>query len=127
MSKQAWAIVAKVRDVDRELTAGHDLHNRVKEVHPEVSFCAWAGQPMKWKKTSREGRRERRLIVEDYFGADAFQLVRKHFPVKQVGHDDILDAFAALWSAERVLRGESSPLPAEPSVDSCGIRMEIVY
>ena len=37
-----------------------------------------------------------------------------------------LDAFAALWSSERVAVGKALLLPAAPPVDSCGLRMEMV-
>jgi len=46
--------------------------------------------------------------------------------VKDVGDDDILDAFAALWSAERIPRGVSQSLPERPPTDRFGLRMEIV-
>ena len=40
--------------------------------------------------------------------------------------DDILDAFAALWTAERIALGISQTIPAVPPKDSFGLRMEIV-
>ena len=127
MSKQAWAIVGKIGEVDEELRAHPRLRKRAREVHPEVSFQAWDGAAMRFRKTSRRGRDERRPLVDRYFGPAAFQMVRDRFRVKDVGHDDILDAFAALWSAERILRGMSRSLPERPPIDPCGLRMEIVY
>jgi predicted RNase H-like nuclease len=82
---------------------------------------------MRYRKTSRAGREERLGVVESYFGSGAFGAVRELYPVGRVGHDDILDAFAALWSAERVLRGDARTLPCRPPVDQRGLRMEIVY
>jgi predicted RNase H-like nuclease len=40
--------------------------------------------------------------------------------------DDILDAMAACWTAERVRRGVGLRLPEGVVVDSRGLRMEIV-
>ena len=51
--------------------------------------------------------------------------MREQFRRSQVGDDDILDAFAALWSAERLLRGEAITLPVEPELDATGLAMEI--
>jgi predicted RNase H-like nuclease len=119
--------VSKIRDVDLAMTAHPTLQSRIREVHPEVSFWAWAGRPMRHRKTRRAGREERIRVVEGYFGAGAFGAVRELYPVRDVGHDDILDAFAALWSAERILTGEAQTLPQRPPVDPRGLRMEIVY
>lgn len=126
ISKQAWGIVPKVREVDVELRARARLRERVREVHPEVSFKEWNGAAMRFRKKSPRGRKERRQLVDRYFGPAAHEVVRDQFLVKDVTHDDILDAFAALWSAERVLRGVSRCLPECPPIDRCGLRMEIV-
>ena len=42
------------------------------------------------------------------------------------GWDDLLDAFAALWTAERILRGEAITVPKVPPEDRYGLRMEMV-
>jgi predicted RNase H-like nuclease len=127
MSKQAWGIVDRIRAVDRELRARPDLQPRVREVHPEVSFCAWNGAAMRSNKKSTAGREQRRRLVNEVFGADAYDAARARFLARDVAHDDILDAFATLWSAERILRGESCSLPESPLLDDFGLRMEIVY
>jgi predicted RNase H-like nuclease len=127
MSKQAWGIVGKVGEIDEELRAHPRLRKRVREVHPEVSFQAWNGAAMRFRKKSRRGRNARRRLVDQHFGPAAYAGVRDRFRVKNVGHDDILDAFAALWSAERILRGAGGTLPKRPPVDPCGLPMEIVY
>jgi predicted RNase H-like nuclease len=127
MSKQAWAIVGRIREVDEELRARARLRTRVREVHPEVSFREWSGAPMRLRKTSHGGLEERRRLVDEHFGPAAFDDVRARFRVKNVGHDDILDAFAALWSAQRILRRASRSLPERPPLDPCALRMEIVY
>jgi predicted RNase H-like nuclease len=128
MSKQAWGIVPNVGEVDEELRTRSRLRRRVREVHPEVSFAAWKGSAMQSGKKSRRGHQERRRLVDRYFGPGAFEEVRKRFPKKKdVADDDILDAFGALWSAERILRGVSRTLPDSPPTDRCGLRMEIAY
>jgi predicted RNase H-like nuclease len=72
-------------------------------------------------------REERRRPVDQHFGSAVCEVVRDRFLVRDVGHDDILDAFAALWSAERILRGVSQSLPDRAPTDCFGLRMEIVY
>lgn len=124
---QAWGIVRKIKEVDDVLSADSSLQQRVREVHPEVSFWAWAAGPMQFGKKTRQGRDERRHLVDDYFGREAVWAVRTEYKVKEVGHDDILDAFAALWTAERILGGTHRRFPEEASTDTKGLRMEIVY
>lgn len=125
---QAWSLYRKIREVDAALRARPDLTSKVREVHPEVSFRAWNDdQPMELKKSTREGRRERRRLVDRDFGSDAFDKVRAGFRVADVAHDDILDAFAALWTASRIHRGLAVTLPEKPVVDAAGLRMEIVF
>jgi predicted RNase H-like nuclease len=51
---------------------------------------------------------------------------RSSLPRGQYGSDDLLDAFAALWSGERVVAGKEFLLPAKPPLDTCGLRMEMV-
>jgi predicted RNase H-like nuclease len=126
MSKQAWAIVAKVREIDALLRADASLRGRMREVHPELCFAEWHGKPMSHSKKRAAGRAERRQLVDRHFGGEAFADVRTRFRASEVADDDILDAFAALWTAERVLRGDSRSVPEEPPIDAAGLPMEIV-
>ncbi len=124
---QSFGIYPKIAEMDALLRRKPDLRQVVREVHPEVSFAAWAGRPMAASKKTRAGRSARLRLVEAHFGPGVFERPRSGWLVKQVAHDDILDAFAALWTAERIACGEADTLPAEPPVDAAGLRMEIVY
>jgi predicted RNase H-like nuclease len=125
LSKQAHAIMWRIREVDAVLRSEPELQARVREIHPEVCFYAWAGRPMQHPKRSPEGRRERLALVNEHF-RDAFEIVRLAVPQRQAADDDILDAFAALWTAERILRGAATTVPAAPPEDRFGLRMEMV-
>ncbi len=128
VSPYAWGIYPKVREVDAALRADAGLQAWVREVHPEVCFWALNGQePMAHGKKKPEGRRERLELIETHFGAGVVEPLRALFPAKDVADDDILDAFAALWTAERVLKEKAETLPADPPVDGAGLRMEMVY
>lgn len=54
ISKQAWAIYPKIREVDEVLHAEAALRNSVVEVHPEVTFSRWAGAPIVAPKRTLE-------------------------------------------------------------------------
>lgn len=119
---QAWAIVPKVREVDAVLSANPALQQRVFEVHPEVSFAEWnGGVPIQHSKRSKAGRASRQALI----GNAVFAAVRQAYSIGQVGHDDIADAFSALWTAERKLLNLAIVIPANPPVDQLGLRMEI--
>lgn len=120
ISKQGWAIVPKVAQVDRLLQRHRHLRGRVYEVHPEVSFAAWnEHEPLAASKHSKEGLDARRALAEAHFGA---------LPAtpKYASENDALDAIAALWTAERILAGRAREL-GDARADLTGLPMRIVY
>ncbi|HJQ39203.1 MAG TPA: DUF429 domain-containing protein [Thermoanaerobaculia bacterium] len=120
ISKQAWAIVPKVAQIDRLLQRHRHLRGRVYEVHPEVSFAAWnEHEPMAASKHSKKGLAARRALAEAHFGS--LPPVPKH-----AGENDALDALAALWTAERILAGRAREL-GDARADLTGLPMRIVY
>ena len=126
ISKQTFAILSKIREVDEFLCGDLKRQSWVREVHPEVCFWAWNGmRPMLHKKKSSAGKAEREALVEAVYG-EAYRAIVGQFRRKDCGRDDVLDAFAALWTAERIAAGLAIRLPAEVVLDSCGLRMEIV-
>jgi predicted RNase H-like nuclease len=94
------------------------------EVHPELSFTLWAPSITMPSKKTEAGRLARLELVEKYLPG-AYAAVRAAIPRKACRDDDILDAFAALWSAERILANTALTLPATPACDSEGLRMQI--
>jgi predicted RNase H-like nuclease len=126
---QAWAIYPKIKDMDDALRRlPTTARRKIREVHPEVCFWAWRdGAAIEHSKKSPEGKAERRRLVDRDFGPEAFDLIRDRFPGNQVADDDILDAFAALRTAERVAQGTARTLPEWPPVDGEGLTMEMVY
>lgn len=127
ISQQAFAIYPKIRDVDEALRADPSLRDRVREVHPEVCFWAWnGGRPMPYAKKTPEGHADRRALIDTHFGPHAFDKVRAAHPRKrEASDDDIADAFAALWTAERVHAGTARTLPESVPFDRFGLRMEM--
>jgi predicted RNase H-like nuclease len=60
ISKQTFAILPKIREIDTLLQTRTELRAVVREVHPEVSFAELVGKPMIYRKSSVAGREERR-------------------------------------------------------------------
>jgi predicted RNase H-like nuclease len=109
------------------LTRRTDLRERICEVHPEVTFAAWSGSPIVASKKSDDGFTTRHALVSGHFGGGAYEKVRARYKRKDVADDDIVDAFAALWTAERIQRNAAGSLPSQAPVDSAAIPMRIVY
>jgi len=125
---QAFAIVAKIREVDELLAERPVARLRLREVHPEVSFAAWNGDsPLVPSKRSAPGRNARLALVEAWLGKGVLAAARGARSPAALGDDDILDAIAALWTATRIAAGSAGTLPAEPPRDARGLPMEIVY
>jgi len=167
LSRQAWGIVPKIREVDGFVRAVPGRLGWLREVHPEVSFCVWnGGRAMAHGKKSAAGRAEReKLLGRRWLAVDkainatgprrrlrepkrgsqvtigptqrlitsatgchghAASAARRSLTRGRYAADDLLDAFAALWTAERVAAGREIVFPADPPVDACGLPMEIV-
>jgi predicted RNase H-like nuclease len=123
ISKQTWNILAKIREADVVLRAPQRSF-AMHEVHPELSFTIWADSTAFASKKTETGRLARLELIEGYLPG-AYARVRAAVSRAACRDDDILDAFAALWSAERLLGNTALTLPAAPECDSEGIRMQI--
>ena len=129
IAAQTWGISRKIAEVDVFLCAHPAYRNTIREIHPEVCFWALAGQrPMKHSKKSPEGRAERMETLRLYepsieiFLAEAMsQTQRKH-----VQADDVLDAAAALLTAE-AKAGALSSVCGKASCDREGLPMDMLY
>lgn len=124
----AWGIFPKICEWDNYLCTHSQVAKRVFEVHPEVCFWALNGfRPMRYGKKSSEGRRERRELLAREFGARVLDEARSRHIRREVGDDDLHDAFVALWTAGRIHAGLAKCLPEFPPHDSAGLPMAIWY
>ncbi|RMH09792.1 MAG: DUF429 domain-containing protein [Nitrospirae bacterium] len=131
MSRQAFGLMAKIREVDAVMTPA--LQRRVHEAHPELAFVSLAGAPMRYNKKTQQGQTERIAVLQG-LGIWPFselivvtQRYRPQFSRQDVGNDDLIDAWALAWTAFRIQTGHASRLPSRPSWDQNGLRMEIWF
>ena len=129
LSKQTWAIVPKIREVDGLMRDSVKARRIVREVHPEICFWALAGEkPMTHNKKKQKGSGERIAVLEDIrpsVGGE-FRQICNSLPRKKVAPDDILDAMVATITASADPETLWSR-PKQPMRDSCGLPMEMVY
>jgi predicted RNase H-like nuclease len=127
--KRSWhalRVLKRVTQVDAVLRNVPGLREKVHEMHPEVSFFfLGGGRPMRHSKGTPVGRAEREHLLTAAFGRAVTDALIGCY-VMQMTADDVLDAFAALWTAERIHNKAHLTLPPAPPVDTAGLPMEIV-
>lgn len=129
LSKQAWWIVPRIREVDALLVAGRLRPGVLRECHPEL--CFWAlndRQPMAHSKKQHAGRQQRLAVLARYFQGcqQLLQQAGTEFLRRQVALDDIIDALACAVTAHCGF-GVYRTVPERPPQDGHGLAMEIVY
>jgi predicted RNase H-like nuclease len=114
ISQQAWSLGKKIFEVEVWLAR---FPGRVWEVHPEVSFATLAGRPLSESKTCWAGARERYHLLR----AAGIDLgVASGHATRMAKVDDMLDAGAAAWSAQRLVRGKGVSYPDPPEKSQVG-------
>ncbi len=116
ISKQTFNIMAKVFELDHLIDESNQ--SMFVEVHPECSFRTLNDHKDLPSKKTMEGRVARRRLLDDHFD------VPRKAPAG-AAMDDMLDAYAVLWSAQRFRRGEHR-IFGDGQRDSRGIEMRIV-
>ncbi|MEV0678041.1 DUF429 domain-containing protein [Actinosynnema sp. NPDC050436] len=105
ISKQAWHLVPKIRQWRRELPAN------VVEVHPETTFRVLDPRVVDPKRTAR-GVAQRLIALRAFVDVPD---VLADLPAGPAV-DDVLDALAAAWSADRWAAGRSESLGEPPAL-----------
>jgi predicted RNase H-like nuclease len=124
LSWQSFFLLDKIRQVDDLMSPV--LQQRIREIHPELSFWALKNKkPTRYKKTRLVGRKERMKLLAPIF-SELERIVAEARKPKEVAPDDILDALVAAWTAGQVVLGKAETLPENPELDSKGLRMEIL-
>jgi cyanate lyase len=118
LSAQAWGLQRKLLEAnDYRLRCRHPLY----EVHPELSFSAMAGAPLRYPKRLPAGAAERRGLL-----AAAGIVIPPDGPWSRVTAD-VLDAAAVAWTARRIALGRAGIVPDPPQTDRHGHEIAIRY
>jgi len=128
LSKQAWNLVPKIREIDVLLQRRKALRGVLRECHPELCFRGLnGGRSMHYNKKRPEGRQERLAVLERYYPKTQalFRQASGEFPRSEVVFDDIIDAMVCAVTA-RSGRGRYRIVPVMPLRDGRGLRMEMV-
>lgn len=104
VSSQTFALQKSVLDAQGVLQDA-----RVHEAHPEVTFAAMAGTPLRARKKTWEGHGLRRRLL----AAAGIVLPDDLGEANVIPGEDILDAAAVAWTADRIARGCAGRLPED--------------
>jgi predicted RNase H-like nuclease len=115
LTRQTFHLLAKIAALDALVTPAHD--DRVVEAHPECAFRALTGRELAPKRTTA-GRDERITALEAVFGPIEIAMAGCR-------PDDVLDAYALLWVAERFAAGTARVF-GDGERDERGLPMRIV-
>lgn len=129
LPKQSYMILPKIRELDLALRAlTEETRERVYETHPEVAFSEMSAKAtLGASKHTEAGIALRtRLIGEEFSPEDVAAAMAAHRK-KAAKSDDILDAFACLWTAIRIDHGEHRFVTPDVPRDTVGLRMTIAY
>lgn len=125
MSVQSWGIAPKIREVDEALRDDRELRGRIREVHPELCFHYMNGErPLAGSKKKSAGKTERVALLRAQFGDTVLEALASK--PRGCASDDLMDAFAAAWTARRVARGEARTIPANPPTDRYDLPMRMI-
>lgn len=121
LSAQAFGLVPRIREVDELLRAQPtEVHRRVVESHPEVSFASMAtGRLGLASKKSAAGALQRIALLEELL-----ERPLPHDVPPSAALDDALDAAACAMAASRWARGGADVLGDQ--TDPLGLPMRIV-
>lgn len=122
LSRQTYGIMPKIAEADRTIAGfGQD---RVREGHPEVSFCVADGSPIVANKSAAKGMLWRAGVLQR-LGFDLGALARSLPDALRAKPDDVMDAAILCWSAQRAALGTSQTIPPTPATDDRGLTMSI--
>ncbi|WP_240414259.1 DUF429 domain-containing protein [Paenibacillus periandrae] len=128
LSKQAWYIIPKIRELDQLLQNNPIAPKKLRESHPELCFTMLSGAPMLHNKQTEPGYCERILLLEILY-PQARMIIEQTmaaYPRKAVARDDIVDALvlavSALLSSDNILA-----VPLSMERDATGLPMQITY
>lgn len=128
VSKQAFFLFGKIREIDRLLQSDPGLRDRIFECHPEFAFCRLNGMvalatPKKIRGVVNPAGMAERTGLLARHGIEPDCLAAR--PPRGAAMDDLVDAAVNLVMAKRYVEGLTAPFPAKPACDRYGIPIAI--
>ena len=130
LSKQSYAIIPKIKEIDTFLQENETWKNRLVESHPEYCFSVLnGGNPILTNKQTSEGAENRLQLISRYY-KEAYEVIKQYkriVPSAMASKiDDVLDALVMAIIGRFGMEHGFYSLPANPYYDSTGLKMQII-
>jgi predicted RNase H-like nuclease len=128
LSRQCWAIVPKIKEVDRLMRTDPAARSLLRESHPELCFASLRrGRPIAQNKKTTEGFQARIEVLETHCpnAGRIIDMALSTSKRSEVARDDIVDSLV-LAVAASLPDDQLTFLPEEPICDIHGLPMEVV-
>lgn len=125
LSKQASAIIPKIREVDEFMSAHPEFKNRIDESHPELAFARLNGSVLLTRKKDVAGIDERLKVIKRYI--PGIRIPDLYVKAKELrcNVDDIADAICLAVTAKLKSEGLCETIPESPEMDNNGLYMKL--
>lgn len=122
VSQQTYNILRKIHEVD---IIAREQKEIIFECHPEVSFWIMNKETgLEFPKRKTPGLHERRCLLVRHGYSSEF-VGKRIGSSKEHSWDDLIDACAAAWTAERIFKKEAARFPKTSDFDDCNLDMAI--
>lgn len=129
LSKQSFAILPKIKEVDLFLQTNPVWKNCLLESHPEYCFSILnSGLPVIENKQTAEGMTKRLSLLEQYYpkSCELLNFFKMRYPTLASKYDDLLDALVLAVVGAIGLTNGFHTIPSIPSEDGKAIKMQII-
>ncbi len=125
LSRQASAIIPKIREVDEFMSVHPEYKNRIDESHPELDFARLNGSVLLTSKKDAAGIDERLKVIKQYIPNIKIPDLYAKAKELKCNVDDIADAICLAVTAKLKAEGLCETIPENPEMDNKGLYMKL--
>lgn len=130
LSRQSFAIINKIREIDDFIKLTPEYVNKIMESHPEICFAMLSPtkRPINEAKNTAEGKNIRISILQRHYDktTDFIVHVRNNPKLRKI-EVDCIDALCLAITGMLGMESGFKYIPEKPSNDRRGLRMQMVY
>ena len=125
LSRQASAIIPKIREIDEYLSSHPEFKNRIDESHSELDFARLNGSILLTRKKDAAGIDERLKVIKHYIPGIRIPDLYAKAKELRCNADDIADAICLAVTAKLKSEGLCETIPENQEMDNNGLYMKL--